>query len=321
MKALHRSTLTNSVLLAATLIAAPSLQASLLVYEGFDYALANNATIAGQSGSGSGTQGTWAVTNAGTASSLYQTTGLTFGSNFATSAGGSLRQTSSYGGAAAQQTTATLLLNTTTTGTLWNSYLVNYSSISLGNSGFARQGVATDSTGTTVNLLSQVYSNTLATDRKLGSGYDASPSASSNTSFVTGTNYLFISSFTNVGTALSVGTTGVATTWVFTQAGYDNWVTLGNSAQSALDTYAFKKTTDTAVTTGTYGFDSVGYLAFQTNAPDNNGQVFTAIYDELRYGTDLSDVVSAVPEPSTYAAIFGSLTLATAAFRRRSRRT
>lgn len=319
MKALHPTTLKHSVLLGALLLAAPSLQATLLVYEGFNYGLADNATIHNAAGTGTGTQGNWTVTNVTGSSSVYQTTGLSFGSNFLTSAGGAFKQSSTWSTANTNQTTATLRLDTTTTGTLWSSYLVSYTTISTSNGGFARQGVSTDTAGTTVNLLSQVYSNTLASDRKLGSGYDATPTASSNTAFATGTNYLFISSFTNVGTALSAGTTGVATTWVFTQTGYDNWVTVGGSSQSALDTYAFKKMADAAVTSGTYGFDSVGYLTFQTNSPDQGGHNFTAIYDELRYGTELSDVVSAVPEPSTYAAIFGTLTLATAAFRRRSR--
>ena len=52
--------------------------------------------------------------------------------------------------------------------------------------------------------------------------------------------------------------------------------------------------TDTA-TTGTYGFDSTGFLALQADAPDINNYQVVAIYDEIRYGTKLKDVYN--PDP------------------------
>lgn len=311
------ASLTSVGLLA--LASAPLAHATLLVYEGFNYNLTNNTSINGAAGTATGTQGNWTVSNVTGSTSLYQTTGLTFGGNFPTGTGGALRQSSTWNSANTNQTTATLRLDTSTTGTLWSSYLVNYSAISASNGGFARQGVGSDAAGSTISLSSQLYTNTLSSDRKLGTGYDVSPTASANTAFATGTNYLIISSFTNVGVTLGGGTNGVATSWAFTQAGYDNWVTLGNSAQSALDTYAFRKVSDTA-TSGTYGFDSVGYISFQTNSPDFSGHNITALYDELRYGTTLADVTaSPIPEPSAYAAILGAFALAGVAARRRSR--
>ncbi len=327
MKALHPTSLKHSLLLVgATLLAVPSLQATLLVYEGFDYGGSAIANIHDTAGTATGTQGNWTVTNVipsgGAASSAYQSTGLSFGSNFATSSGGALLQTTRYSGANAQ-TSATLRLNTTTTGTLWGSYLVNYTALALAGSGAAVQGIGTDSTGATVNLGNRVNTNTVATSRTTSAFYDNSLTTSGATAFLTGTNYLVLSRFTNVGTTLSAGAPGVATVWYFTQSDYDNWITTGGGLESNLTAYAFKTQTD-SVTSGLISFSDSGYLTLKTDAPDNNtASQGTAVYDELRYGTDLSDVVgAAVPEPSSYAALAGLAALVgSICLRRRSNRS
>lgn len=49
--------------LALVMLSVADVDAVVLVYEGFDYSLANNATINGVSATGFGLQGSWAVTN------------------------------------------------------------------------------------------------------------------------------------------------------------------------------------------------------------------------------------------------------------------
>ena len=85
--------------LALVMLSVADVDAVVLVYEGFDYSLANNATINGASATGFGLQGNWAVTNdlpkngsnSGSASSVYQTSGLSFGTAFAPTEAGSVK--------------------------------------------------------------------------------------------------------------------------------------------------------------------------------------------------------------------------------------
>jgi len=275
---------------------AASLQASVLLYEGFGYGLADNANINGAAATGTGVQGNWTVTNSGggTASSLYKTGGLDFGSSFVTSGGGSLRLSATYGGTNTVSS-ATVNLSNTATGTIWGSYLANYTTIGTANAGSFVAGVATAADGATSSLKSGVLSNALAADRKLANGYDTTVNAPTNFAFATGTTYLFISRFTNVGSALSVGSPGVGTTWALTLAQYESWLA-GGATEVGLDSNFSAKISDTA-TTGTFTYDSNGYLVFRADAPDNNGSATTLIIDEVRFGTTLADVY-AVPEPS-----------------------
>ncbi|WAC21700.1 hypothetical protein OVA24_09910 [Luteolibacter sp. SL250] len=279
------------------------LQAGVILYEGFDYNIANNTSIHGTQATGSGIQGNWTVTNTGpgSPSSTYQTAGLSFGPNFATSSGGSLRLGATYGSGTNVVTTATVSLSATATGTVWGSYLANYTTIGLANGGSMLAGVATTAEGTTSNLKAGVASNTLATDRKLAAGYDNSSTVSGNFAFATGTTYLFISRFTNVGATLGGGTNGVATTWALTLAQYENWLSTG-ATEAGLDNNYSVRVNDTS-TSGTSAFDPTGHLMFRADAPDNNGSSMIAVVDEIRFGTALADV-HVVPEPS--AVLLGS---------------
>src|SRR5690606_839263 len=142
---------------------------------------------------------------------------------------------------------------------------------------------------------------------------------SSAPTLTTGVTYLVISKFTNVGTALSAGSPGVATNWYLTQTDFDSWVTDGGQLESALDSYAFKKQTDTQ-TSGTFSLDENSYLGLRSDAPNQNGFVTAATFDEIRYGTDLASVYAAIPEPSTCAGIAGAIMLGAAVGRRRANR-
>lgn len=282
--------------LAMLASSAMSLQASVLLYEGFGYGLADNATINGATATGTGVQGNWTVTNtgAGAASSLYKTSDLSFGSSFVTNGGGSLRLNATYSGGNTVSS-ATVNLSNTASGTIWGSYLANFATIGSANGGSFLAGVATAPDGATSSLKSGVLSNTNPTDRKLADGYDTSTTASGNFAFAQNTTYLFISRFTNVGTALSVGTTGVGTTWALTLAQYETWLA-GGATEAGLDSNYSVRVFDTA-TTGTFSYDSNGHLTLRADAPDNNGSSMTLNVDELRFGTTLADVY-VVPEPS-----------------------
>lgn len=301
--------------LAVLASTAMSLQASVLLYEGFSYGLADNATINGVAATGTGVQGNWTVTNtgAGAASSLYKTAGLDFGSNFVTSGGGSLRLNATYSGANTVNS-ATVNLSNTATGTIWGSYLANYTAIGTANGGSFVSGVATAADGATSSLKSGVASNALATDRKLANGYDTATTVSGNFAFATGTTYLFISRFTNVGATLGGGTNGVGTTWALTLAQYESWLS-GGATEAGLDSNYSVRVNDTA-TTGTFTYDSNGYLVFRADAPDNNGSSMTLTVDEVRFGTTLADIY-AVPEPSVFSSL--ALAVGVISFSRRRR--
>jgi len=292
------SSLTKSswVTLAALASTAMSLQASVLLYEGFGYGLANNASINGAAATGTGVQGNWTVTNTGTASSLYKTSDLSFGSNFATNGGGSLQLSATYNGSNSVSS-ATVNLSNTGTGTIWGSYLANFTTIGTANSGSFVSGVATGTNGVTSSLKSGVLSNTNDTDRKLSNGYDSTATPSGNFAFATSTTYLFVSRFTNVGTALGGGINGAGTTWALTQAQYESWLA-GGATEAGLDSNFSVRVNDALVGSGTFAYDSNGYLVFRSDAPDNNGSAMTVTVDEVRFGTSVADIY-AVPEPST----------------------
>jgi hypothetical protein len=288
--------------------------AALLVYEGFSgYTVGN---INGQAVSGTGLDGNWTVTNAvgsGSVSSVFQSSGLSFGSNFATSSGGSLLSTSVYNNGLNAFSTATAGLNTSATGTIWSSYLINWNTISAANGGSTIQGIgslASPPDNSTVMLRNQMVSNTTVTNRQIGVGYDQTATLSGNTSLTTGAGntYLYISKYTNVGLPLSAGSPGVATTWLLTQSQYDTIYNTGVAGITEAKLNAgvvTQKVTDASVTSGTYLFDDTRFLTLRSDAPDQNNFQTAAVFDELRYGTTLDDV-TVIPEPSATALLFGA---------------
>lgn len=285
--------------LTLMMLSVVSVKASVLVYEGFEYSLANNANMNGAVATGFGLQGNWAVSNVlpsgGEASSLYQTSGLSFGSGFATTAGGSVLLKTKFSGTDAK-TTATVQLDATATGTVWCGFLVNYTSMSLSGSGSSTEGIATNAAATGVILKSTITSDAAASSRKLGVSYDNKyvwPDSYQAASFATSTTYLYLSKYTNVGLPLSGSQTGVATTWVMTQAQFESWVAAG-ATEATLGSYDTVAKSDT-VTSGTYAFDQTGFVFLQADPPNFNGKVLYAQYDEIRYGTKLKDVYN--PDP------------------------
>jgi hypothetical protein len=235
--------------------------AVVLVYEGFDYSLANNATINGASATVSGCKGIGPSPTTcqerlqfGFGFQRLSDLRLSFGTAFAPTEAGSVKLNTNYNWSRNARTTATIPLDATASGTVWCGYLVNYATIGNANGGYAREGIATSSGGAAINLASQLTSNTLASDRKLSVSYDNTLSSSGNISFATGTTYLYLSKYTNVGLPLSGSQTGVATTWVMTQPQFETWVA-GGASEATLGANATVSKADTA-TTGTYGNDA-----------------------------------------------------------------
>ncbi len=305
------------------MISHASLQAGVLVLESFNYGA---VAVNGVAAIGTGLTGSWTATNtvlgSGSASSVFSGTGLTFGANYATS-NGALITSSTYNGNNSF-TTATVQLSPSaaTIGTLWSSYLINWGGIGLAGNGSTLTGIggsAAPADNTNIFLRSQMASNTLASDRKIGSGYDATATISGNTALAIGTTYLYVSKYTNVGTPLSAGTTGVATTWILTVDQYNALYTSGSLTEAGLNGVGAvtQKISDPAITTGNYAFDGTRYLTLKADAPDSNGLQTNATWDEIKYGTDIGDVIGVVPEPSAVSLI--GLALGSLGLRRRER--
>ena len=280
---------------------------ALLVYEGFNYSgsVSNGASMGGVTSSALGLTGNYAVTNSNSASSVYNTSGLSFGSNFYSSTGGALQGNGPVGGSAI----AGVAINATSgSSTLWNSYLFNFSSLASNVDGSAvsilRLNTSAGGTGTTswFSANPEASNGALA---KPGVAYDSTVTNYTGAfTLATNTTYLAVARYTNVGTALSAGSPGTASLWIFTQSGYDNWVTNGAS-EANLSVYASATVSDSA-TTGTFSFSSGSFLQLGTygGTIGIDGTPQNLRTDEIRFGTTLYDVV--VPEPSISLLVLGA---------------
>jgi len=308
MKTQHRHLLSLGILLAAANFAS----AAPLVYEGFNGYTAGNMN--GQLANGNtvgldtaGASGTYAV--AGSAAT-FQSTGLSLGT-LAVS-GGSVSQTTTTA------STFGIGLNAgTVTGDLFGSYLINFTTAGTATAIAWNYINDTQTTATNRRFAAIADGNTTSTT---GVGYDG-PAANGTYSAQTlagGTTYMVLSQFTNVGTALSVGTPGVGTVWVLDAAQYDNFASSGftvsalNSATIGTGATQVTSRISDTVTTGTFDFTSSRFL---TVGLLSNSATQTYTIDEMRYGTTLLD---AVPEPSVTALLAGGMVFGL--FMKRSRR-
>lgn len=252
---------------------------AVLVYEPFNYgSTADSGTaIVGTATNANGLTGTY--TSSGTAAA--SNTNLTFSSNFFPTKGGSLRLAGSGNSSAGGMT-----LNTgAQTGTIWCSYLFKTSSVAAGSTAMIRLA------GGSPNLRFVAAAN--GANGMPGVGYDGTSTTTQSAEgpLTTNTTYLVLAKFTNVGAALSSGNPGVATEWVLTSQGYDQWVAAGGG-EANLAAYAFDVTK--TQTSGNYAFNN----SFTVSFVKTFSQV--AYFDELRYGAALADVV---PEPASLTAL------------------
>jgi MYXO-CTERM domain-containing protein len=293
-----------------------SAHATLLVYADFDYALADNTNLTGAGVGGTGLSGTWAnVTGSTTAPFRYDTTGLTFSPNFFATDGGSINlvlgnnQFALFGAA----------LNAgTVTGTLYESYLVNITSnTGTGEGSGIYNRISSAQASSSSPRLSLAPEATPA-GGAVGAGYEGtafSAMTAGTGALSTGTTSLVVGRFTNVGAELTVGNPGQVDLWVFTQAAYNSWFLAGGQ-ETKLGDYATFKATDTA-TSGTHTFDNSSFLQFNATTTGTGGGSLNVNFDEIRFGTQLTDVM-AVPEPS--ALPLGALGLVALGLTRRRRR-
>jgi hypothetical protein len=281
-------------------VMAATANASLLIEEQFDYAMADGTDMHGVAATGTGLQGEYAVRNAG-GSSTYATSGLSFGSNFFTTSGGALSVTTTAIGN--QFSILGVQMDVVAqTGTLWHSHLFRIPELGERVANASAIGTRINTGATTGGADSYFGVNgdnnsTLAPASNPGVDYAGGTNTSATSDPATklseNTTYLALAKFTNVGTALSAGDPGVASLWVFDQSGYEDWRAAGSS-EASLGDHATWTITE-SMTSGTYNFNSSAFLQFYVF----NQSVKTAIdglMDEVRWGTTLDAV--AIPQPS-----------------------
>lgn len=296
-----------ALLLAVLASFAPSVHATLYVYEGFNGY--TTGALAGQKPNGN-TVGLDTNINYyddggnRTAGFAIHSTGLALGS-LQTGAGALAFSSGTYViGADISQTAVT--------GTLWSSYLVNFStnSATSGNGTLVRIGSTPADSGTNTRFTSWADSRNSSTN--IGVAYNGATGTDGTAGLATGTTYILISKFTNVGTSLSAGTPGTATLWALTAAQFDSFIAAGGTEDLLLPASVTATATQTTTTGGPFTFNS--NTAFGIVAVGNAG-----VIDELRYGSTLADVIpTAIPEPAATTALAG-LAAALCAVRRNRR--
>ena len=286
MKPSKTPTLLTCALVAALLTATG--EAALLVQESFSGYAASN--LNGQTATGLGLTGSYSGSNGIT----YTGTGLTF-TNIASS-GGAM----TFSASTALTVGAQLDISPgAVTGDLYSSFLFrkgnNFSSdaASLIESRVSSTigAAAVDSRFRTQFNTDNASSNVPAV------GYDSAPTNYGAAVAGNSTIYLVITKFTNVGTALSGGTTGTARSWILTETQYTNLLALpGGATDANLDTVSLTaRGSDAAVTSGTFNFGDGDFIQLAATGSGASPQPGT--FDELRYGTTLTDVLP-IPEPS-----------------------
>ena len=301
-------------LLTATLAAGGSVgisHATTLVYESFSgYAVGN---MNGQTVTGSGLSGSYAVGGAG--SITYSSTGLTFSDLAVT--GGSINNVNGGGSFIGAS------LSGSATGTIYASYLVNFSAAPNATTTTAAQiGLNSNATNGGGTRYFNVMADSPAAgvvSPGLGYNFGATGETAAN-ALVANTTFMVLAEINNVGTALSAGTTGYGTVWVLNEAQFNSFK-LGGFTTDELNAASVgtggsevwsRYTTAVPVASGTYAFTGAALQLSLTPLSTS-----TSTMDEIRWGTTLEDVMpTTVPEP-------GSLAMASAAvcgflgFRRR----
>ncbi len=274
-------------------------RAALLVYEGFNYTngvalntLTPNASTVGLDKT---------VAYAGNGVTNYTTgSGLTFGA--LNTIGGSITSAANLTAVGSAKMSLSSYV-----GTLWSSYLVNFSSMSTadkGNGALTRVANDIANSGERFNSYADARIPSGSPTTNLGISYNAANNITvGSTSLSLNTTYIIISKYTDVGSLISAGT-GTGTLYAlslsqfgsFISAGgteaYLNAATIGTGASNVTGRVS---STNNNGTPTNYLFQSGAYAEF-VNVSDG------VTFDELRYGSTLTDVVP-VPEPGTLALV------------------
>ncbi len=281
--------LAYSLLCVTGLSFTPRLQAELLVYEGFNYGGSDiDLTSTTVATNNTGFKGDYTSVGASSNLDYLSSGGLDFSSNFLAGTGGGI--SGSVTGNNDQATLqATLDLSAAHTGTLYQSFLMEFSTYT-----------------TDAVLVSRLYNVSTRLQTALdggqvaGVGYDNTRTKGSGTISL-GTTYLAVSRFTNVNGAGG----GNADVFFFTETSYDNWFAAGK-LEADLGTYANFSASETSTSVSSFATnDTMAIVLYRPTAAGT----LTAGYDELRIGTSLEDVMYTVPEPSSAVLIFISFGL------------
>ena len=294
--------LSTGLALAAAALAATPASAELIFSDSFDYTL--NDSIVGKNGGDWDGSRAWAEggPSNGSIDAATVVGGLSL-SDYATS-GNALSVVSNHNGAnggdnyaehsAARQLPGAASL--ASGGDLWVSYLVNHNE----NPNFANENfqsfadVAVSSASRIKTTTRTLFGGDDPDNIKVGannsSGSDSTPVVLQDTT------YLVVGNFTNVNGAAFTGGTQ-ATMWIFDEAAYDDYK-VGSLDESGLDTNTLARVTHSSGTDFAAQLDSGDFfrLSSLTGFGTNNRTVF----DEVKLGTTLNDVV-VVPEPASVA--------------------
>jgi len=257
-----------------------------LIYEPFGYAVPSGTTMNGVSSNATGLTGSFNVLNNG-GTSTFHSSGLTFSSKFLPVSGGCLRLSAPAAGNYALL--GVQLQAGTTFGTpLYGSYLVRFNSLSSAlDAGALVQVGSVPLTGGSVWFNAEADSR-LALQRP-GVSYDGTPTTAASGALAVNTTYLVVTRFTNVGKVLSTSLPGVADTWVFTAADYDNWRNAG-AVENQLSSHASFSVTDSVTSGSTYSFNNTRFLQLRVTA-GTGGTAQSVDFDELRFGGNLDAIL------------------------------
>lgn len=278
--------------------------ASMLLYEGFNGYSGNLSTVTPNANTIGLNQST-AYAGSSPSNFTINASSLSFGSSFLTSGGSVTTPTASSVAAGKLAIGATPF-----TGTLYGSYLVQFSSKGGGAGDGALIRISDTAAGANDRFVTQADSRVSSSNVALG--YDAT-ATNSSTGLSTGTTYLMISRFTNVGTNIPIGG-GVGTVYALTLQQYNSFVLAGGT-DAYLDGATIGSGNSDVTARGTDSNSAAGTFDFATGrfvhfVSVNDGSTF----DEVRFGSTLADVTP-VPEPATCA--FLGLGLAVFCLRRR----
>lgn len=315
-----------------------SANAATLAYEGFNYgstggSIDGTAVGGGAFGlTGSYTTATGASGNGNVQASNYTPSGLSF-SGFLSN-GGALSQTvQPTMNQVKEFTYSHVPFDISATGNVYQSLLVNVTANNLVNATLGQNpsnsGVTDIRVQETANILGNGNGAMNISPKRsnqngvrVGANYGGSGFISGSQAINLNQTYLFISQYTNVGGVDG----GAATLWVFDEASFDSWMTDGSGLESELSNYAIIETSNSSSSSITLDSTKSMRIAtsefsidFNSGADnyDNTGEI-SVIYDEVRYGNSLGDVIS-VPEPATYAWILGGAMLGWTLIRRQRR--
>jgi hypothetical protein len=278
-------------------------QAALLLYEGFaGYTTGTVLYNQNINGSSTGFTGAWSGNTASQTNGTVSASGLAFGSLLQTSGGSYVNNGSTV------VLGSTIALAGATSGTVWTSYLVRFNGAHNNTAGNGFEIRIGDSAGGADVVRFRTFADTrTGTSNVVGADFNTTDLSnigdSTDPVLATSTNYIMISSFTNVAGASGSGT---ATTWALTASQFQAMIESPLGAETYLTTatasqyFAKASNTDTVKTTDQ--IESGDFLQI-VNVGNN------IALDEIRMGTTLDDVIPVVPEPGSAMLTFASAAL------------